>query len=423
MHAPPDVAPRGYAAPAEPVELRERLDALDVLRGLALLGMILVHFHQKMGLPVTGAEDLIGWVVWVGVEQKSWGTFAFLFGVGFAVLLRRLDARHTPVVPFYLRRLAGLAAFGLVAELCFGFHVLLEYAIWGVPLLLVRRWSTRRLLLLAGVAASIHPLGAAVDSLHAWWTLGPDGAAAAAQAAGREGEALGQARHAAELQASYLALLRARAASLRWNLAQPGYWVPDVNLTLFIIGLLALRHGVFDAPRRHVRLIVGWMSFGVVSWAVAWLLLRRVPELPVPGLQWPLSYGLGLVQDQWLCFTYIGAVVLLLAFRPAWRARLAPVGLAGRMALTNYMLQAAALDVLVSGYGLGLRVRPLLYVPATALLFGAEVALSRWWLAHYAFGPLEWVWRSATYGRAQPMQRVNRTPSPTVLTPRPRPRS
>ena len=76
-----------------------RLDSLDILRGLALAGMILVHFHQKMRIEASGLEDLIGWGVWVLVEQKAWGTFAFLFGVGFAILLRRLEARGASVVP------------------------------------------------------------------------------------------------------------------------------------------------------------------------------------------------------------------------------------------------------------------------------------------------------------------------------------
>src|SRR5918995_3739684 len=105
----------------------DRLHTLDILRGLALFGMILVHFHQKMRIEVTGLEDLIGWGVYVLVEQKAWGTFAFLFGVGFALLLRRLETRGASVVPIYLRRLAALAAFGVVAEVAFGFNVLFAY--------------------------------------------------------------------------------------------------------------------------------------------------------------------------------------------------------------------------------------------------------------------------------------------------------
>ena len=82
-----------------PLDDDSRLHALDILRGLALFGMILVHFHQRMRVEATGLEDLIGWAVWVLVEQKAWGVFAFLFGVGFAILLRRLEARGHPIVP------------------------------------------------------------------------------------------------------------------------------------------------------------------------------------------------------------------------------------------------------------------------------------------------------------------------------------
>ena len=137
------------ARPATPLTADQRLHALDILRGLALFCMILVHFHQKMRLDASGLEDLIGWGVYVLVEQKAWGTFAFLFGVGFAVLLRRLEARGTAVVPIYLRRLGTLAAFGIVAEVCFGFQILFSYAAWGLALLVIRRWSTRALLALS----------------------------------------------------------------------------------------------------------------------------------------------------------------------------------------------------------------------------------------------------------------------------------
>jgi uncharacterized protein len=174
---------------------------------------------------------------------------------------------------------------------------------------------------------------------------------------------------------------------------------------LFALGLLAVRHRVFDEPRRHARLIAGWMTFGALSWAASWLLLRNLPKMPVPGTDWPLEYGMGLIQDQWLCFAYIGAVVLLLAYRPAWPGRLAVFGLAGRMALTNYMVQVAVLDTLASGYGFGLKLRPYVYVAAAILLFAAEAAMSGVWLARYRFGPLEWVWRTFTYARRQPLRR------------------
>jgi len=155
-----------------PVHSDHRLHTLDILRGLALFGMILVHFHQKMRIEVTGLEDLIAWGVWILVEQKAWGIFAFLFGVGFAVLLRRLEARNAPVVAIYLRRLAVLAVFGVIAEVGFGFSILLAYAAWGVVLLFIRGWSTPALLATAVVAAAARPVAAELIALYTWWTHG-----------------------------------------------------------------------------------------------------------------------------------------------------------------------------------------------------------------------------------------------------------
>jgi uncharacterized protein len=392
-------APIAIESSPAPIDAEGRIHALDILRGLALFGMILVHFHQKMRLEVSGPEDLIGWGVWIGVEEKAWGTFAFLFGVGFAILLRRLDARHARVTPIYLRRLGTLACFGLIAEVGFGFSILFSYACWGVPLLLVRKWSTRALLITALVAAMARPVTAELTALWAWWTATPLPPPAT--------QALTQAVEAAAQHGGYLELLTAR-----WRLfvaSTPGGWrglLPDVNFALFIIGLLAVRHRVIDEPLRHRTLILKWMAFGAFAWLVYWVGLRRLEDLSIPGVGWPLAIGLGLTHEQWLCFTYIGAVVLLLAYRPWWTTRLAPIGQAGRMALTNYMLQVMVLDVLASGYGLELKLRPYYYLAAAILLFSLVTAFSSAWLTRFRFGPLEWFWRSVTYAHFQPIRKA-----------------
>ena len=104
-----------------------------------------------------------------------------------------------------------------------------------------------------------------------------------------------------------------------------------------------------------MRLIRGWATFGVLTWALWWVVLRNLPELPAPALDWPIKIGFGIVQDQWLALGYVGAVVLFLAYRPRWIERLRPFGVAGRMALTNYMLQAAVFDLLGSAYAFDLK--------------------------------------------------------------------
>jgi uncharacterized protein len=78
---------------------------------------------------------------------------------------------------------------------------------------------------------------------------------------------------------------------------------------------------------------------------------------------------------------------------------LAPVGWVGRMALTNYLLQSIVIDALASGYGAHLKLRPFLYLPSAIAFFGVLVLFSRTWLSHFRYGPLEWIWRAATYAR------------------------
>jgi uncharacterized protein len=394
-------------AGAPQVRSEERVRSLDILRGFALLGMILVHVHQHLEQPATSLEDLISWAIWVGAEQKSWATFAFLFGVGFAVQLRRRETKAAPVTSFYLRRLLGLALFGIFAHALFGFRILLEYAFWGVPLLFIRRWSTRSLLLAALVSVSALSLVEIAGGTREWLTLGSQGADAVAEARNATPNPARAALQAAERQPSYPVLLSARLGAMRADYLRWSFLIPGANLALFILGFLALRRGMFDSPKKHARLIVAFMAVGLLSWAVWWLLFRDLSIDLVPQrIANQLGNGLGIVSDQWLAFTYIGGLVLLLAYRPTWEGRLAAFGLAGRMALTNYFIQIALLDVLSSGYGLDLRVRPAMVPLVAALIFGAEVAASRLWLARFRLGPAEWLWRSFTYGKPQPLLRV-----------------
>jgi uncharacterized protein len=390
-----------------PARPHERVRSLDILRGLALLGMILVHVHQHLEQPATGLEDLISWFIWVGVEQKSWATFAFLFGVGFALQLGRMEAKGAPVTSLYLRRLLALAVFGIFAYALFGFRILLDYAFWGVPLLLIRRWSTRSLLVAAVVSVSALSVIDIASGSYEWATLGREGANAAAEARGATPNPIRSALKAAEAQPSYPVLLAARLQAMRADYLSWSFLIPGANLALFILGLLAYRKRLIDAPKWHLRTIVVIMALGFLSWAASWLVLPHLPTGFVPlRIGNRLSQGLGIVSDQWLAFTYIGGILLLLAYRPAWEQRLEAFGWAGRMALTNYLLQIAVLDVLSSGYGVALRLRPVMVLVVSGLIFAAEVAFSRLWLARYRMGPAEWLWRSLTYRKLQPMRRA-----------------
>ena len=375
-----------------PTTPANRVESLDILRGMALLGMFIVHFHVET-LETSGFDELIRTLVWRLVETKSHGTFALLFGAGFAVQLRRAEERGGPFASLYLRRLAVLALFGFAAHAFFGFNVLLGYAVWGVALLGLRKWSTRALLITALLSAgSVGLFRLASDSLLEL-RVGRDGVAAAEQAERAVAVEVNDALSAAEAQGSYRVLLAARLRHMAWFYTQPFFVMPSVTLALFIAGFLLVRHRVFEDPAAHRRLLGAMATFGVVSWLTA---------------NWLLGFPFfGLLRDQWLTFSYVAGALVLLAYAPGLVRHLHPVAAAGRMALTNYLVQIAALDLLFSGYALNLQqVRPVVGLAAAVTCFAAECAFSTVWLKHFQFGPAEWLWRSITYGRQQDMRRA-----------------
>jgi uncharacterized protein len=385
----------GSSSPTRPTDPARRVASIDVLRGLALLGMFVVHFHERSSDP-GGFDETVRTLIWRLVESKSHGIFALLFGVGFALQLRRAEADGRAFVARYLRRLAVLACFGFAAHAFFGFNVLLGYAAWGVALLMVRTWSTRALLATAVLCAASLSLVQLAATSYVRLTAGPDGVVAMADARRATAADVNNAVRTAEAQDRYRALVAARLRHMAWFYTQPFFFLPGVTLTLFIAGFLFVRHGVFEhihAHRRRLRILA---AFGVISWlADNWIL---------PG--WGGS-SLGIFRDQWLTFTYVAGVLLLFAHSPDLIPRLGLVANAGRMALTNYLMQIAALDVLFSGYAVGLGpVRPLVGLAAALTCFAVEVGVSTVWLMHFRFGPAEWLWRTLTYGRIQPIRRA-----------------
>ncbi|HET9582279.1 MAG TPA: DUF418 domain-containing protein [Gemmatimonadota bacterium] len=425
---PPEPTVAASLAPStltSPVAAQERIHALDILRGLAVLGMILVHFHfyandfhDLSGPARTTFEELVSWGVWLLVETKAAAVFAFLFGVGFAIQIRRAAARGASFVPLYVRRLVVLGLFGFVTHAFFGYNILLLYAYAGLWLLAVRTWSPKALLGAAVIAAMLPGLWGTARRGYDWAALGPDGAKAAAEAraeaATERAQAVNAGVEAAEAQASYAVTVRVRLEHMRWFYSQRFFLLPGSTLFLFLLGMAALGYGVFEDPQRRTRVIAGCMLYGVLAWAASrWLLPVGSGRSRLGWLGEDLRGGMGLLQESWLALTYIGAVLLLLAHRRGWTGRLAPMGWVGRMALTNYLLQIVILDVLFARYGFGLEIREALVVPATIVLFAGEVALSRFWLGRFRFGPAEWLWRSLTYGRLQPLARLE--PSPVVF--------
>jgi uncharacterized protein len=388
---------------------RDRLHVLDVLRGIALIGMFFVHFSM-FSSGGGSADKIYQSVVELFFEERFWTMFAILFGVGFAIQLRRADARGGRFVANYLRRIGTLAVFGFIAEACFGFNVLLTYAVWGTA-------TARRASLVGEAARDCRGrLRSVVERVRdrEGDVPGRDEGRARGQgnSRGHRQEESGALRGVREDEGRHELTGRSsrrESSHMTWFYAQPFSFLPVNSFMLFLLGFIALRLGLFDEPERHRRLIVTLAVAGTGLWAVQAFVF---PSLPVhetgPIVRAValnrLQYGFGLVRDMWLSFLYIGVVLLLVARDRDWLRRLAPFAWTGRMALTNYMIQVALLDLTFSKYGLGLQVTPLVGLTMAVALFAVDAMFSRWWLARFRYGPFEWLWRSATYGSWQSLR-------------------
>ena len=282
------------------------------------------------------------------------------------------------------------------------------YAVLGLALLLFRRASPRTLLW-TGLALAC--LGSAL--------LGPLVAPLLAplQAGLPAPRAMNDAAIAAFSGRDWLAVVGVNPRYDLYYLARAWY-EPVMIFSRFLLGVWAGRMLLLHEPERHrallaricgVGLVLGLLGNGVAVLRDMFALADRVPALggTAGGVLLELLASTGTIA---LGAAYAAGFALLF-LRPAWRPRLERLAPVGRMALTNYLLQTAV--SLLVFYGIGLGVGPRWGMPGRLLfwaaLFAAQIALSAWWLARYRFGPAEWLWRSLTYGRRQPMRLAPRS--------------
>lgn len=426
--APLGAVDQGTTTPAVssgPVAAAERVETLDVLRGIALFGMFLVHFLDFSVDATTAFGRALGNVNSWFFANRFMTMFAILFGAGFAVQLSRAEARGDRFAWRYLRRLLALLVFGIISTDLFGFGILLDYAIWGLPLLLIRSWSNRAVFLALIVCLLSTPIYWAGRAGYDVATGGVEKYRADAGLCAAFGlpfvslpsfsatkmcqderqRRMAARREAGRQSNDYLSVVRKRFVGTwkSWTHPWPMTFLPTGPFTLFLIGVLGFRMKVFQRPGEHGRLIAGLMVFGAASFIVDWYLYPYLFSTRGVSAPLPVQIALGffampLTRDVFLAFVYIGAILLLVASSPVWLQRLRVFGVTGRMALTNYILQVVIIDLMVrSAYGLHLRIK-IEYAPLAAFaLFAFDFALSSWWLSRYRYGPLEWIWRSVTY--------------------------
>jgi uncharacterized protein len=400
-----------------PIGSTERVEAIDILRGLALFGILAANIRGFAGPAIAYFEPARMWpgfpdrlaqaLVETFIQGKFIALFGLLFGVGFAVQLSRAQARGSRFAGIYVRRLLVLAALGLVHGLLIWWgDILLPYALTGFFLFFFRRRRDRTLLVWATLCY-LAPLLLMAGFVVAETVRGPFLPHPSEPTAAVLQEIV---RIYGDGSWTEITAQRAREA-VRHNWGFVVFAFPNL-LGLFLFGMLAWRRRVFDPPDdalpRYARIMRICLIVGVAGNATAVIIRWFVRITPMPPTAIGVGvFGLQLLSTPPLSAAYVCAAVLL-ARRPRWRDRLVPFAAVGRASLSNYLLQSVVATLLFYSYGLGFYgdFGPAALLLPTVLVYSVEPPLSRWWLERYRFGPVEWLWRSATYGRWQPLRRT-----------------
>lgn len=403
---------------ATPIPASERSALLDALRGWALFGILVVNMMLFIGfvfledearaaLPLARFDDLSELLLEWLVVGKFYSIFSLLFGIGFAIQLGRLEARGEGV-PRYLRRLAVLFLIGLAHMLLLWLgDIVALYALMGAVLLLFRRACDRNLIRWAAALWLFPVAWSAAIHFAGFQPFQPIFEMAFATMATT---GLDVSRGPLPIYSSpdLWLHLQSRPGEMLYRLGDLLYQMRFTKvLGMFLIGLWVGRRAVYaklDEYEPLLRKAAKWgLAIGLpASLAKAVLSMWPGEERPVIEFAAEVAYVLG---TPTLALGYAAGFALL--WHKRRRGLLEWAAPAGQMALTNYLMQTILQSLLFYGWGLGLigKLGLVFVFPISIALFALQVAYSRWWLAHFRFGPVEWLWRSLTYGKRQPMRR------------------
>ncbi|MFZ5831421.1 MAG: DUF418 domain-containing protein [Planctomycetota bacterium] len=423
----------------QPVHPDERFEAVDVLRGFALLGILAMNI-VAFAWPFPGYENphfsggdtapnVVAWMInSLLFSGKMMTLFSMLFGAGLVLMGDRAAARGASLAGTYYRRIFWLLAIGLVhAYLIWGGDILVTYALCGLLLYLFRRRSPRTLLILAIIVLLIaSALG------YAFLLYGRFAQEVAAQvdsniAAGQESAEWQVALHAS-WNNDLSSFFQPDQSDFHKELAlyRGGYWgivagrVPEVLLFqtygfLFfmlwgaggrmLLGMALMKWRVFSGERswRFYRglALLGY-GCGLPLTVLGALQLFAHDYNPLRTPVGSLLFGLGMVP------VALGhaAVVMMICKAGVLRWLNDRVAAVGRMALTNYLMQSLLATTLFYGYGVGLfgHVDRVGLWGIVLLIWAFQLWISPIWLNRHAYGPAEWLWRSLTYWRWQPLR-------------------
>jgi uncharacterized protein len=415
-------APAPPPRPATPVTGSERIETLDVLRGFAVLGILVMNITAYadigavyMNPTARGEPTTIGWIIWTAnhllADFKFMTLFSLLFGAGITLFAARVEARGRKPYTLHYPRMFWLWFLGMIHAYLFWWgDILVSYAVCGSVAFWFRKLRPRTLAIIAlilialpsvmmlGFAAVYDQIPADVreqiePEMKGEWS--PTQEQIDEELATYRGGWLGQMAERAP------AVFGAHTGALF-------FFVGPRVTALMLLGMALFKLGVITGEARSAlyrRLMaIGWpLGFALVA--------AGLVHDHRAGFHWRESMFVGIQFNYWgsllIAAGYLGMIALWVRGGgwPGLRERLAAVG---RMAFTNYLAHTLVFTTVFYGHGLGLfgSVSRLQQAVMVVVMFALQLWLSLVWLRYFRFGPMEWVWRSLTYGKRQPFRRA-----------------
>ncbi len=400
-----EVAP---PAVREPLPAAHRIEVLDVLRGFALLGIFIMNipsFAHSIFTPPPPQDGSFDGICVALRELLFAGKFnlmfGMVFGIGFTLQLRRLEAADPSRAAFiYMRRLAVLLAIGLVhAALLWMGDVLVAYAVLGFMLLAIRRVPDSALLALLALCL-VFPAASDALSTHLFSNE-------TTMLATFEFYQFASSNDVAFGQGTLLDAVRETLRVFAWAYGSPmglftvaGFFVQMA--TGILLGFYVGRRGWIERlpSLRHRLVPAQWTALAIALAAGGLWWAFGGSAVQDSGEDFPTSFARTIGRAALMCFYALTLVRLAIA--PATARAFRVFAYAGRMPLSNYLLQTLMGLFVFYGWGLGFwgKTRPLTeMLLAVGLYAVVQLPLSAWWLARFRYGPVEYVWRRLTYGR------------------------
>ncbi|SIS47636.1 DUF418 domain-containing protein [Salimicrobium flavidum] len=377
-----------------PIQEQERLEWIDTVRGLAIFGIFMVNvpaFNAPFFLYGGGEEyfpsetsEAVRAVIDIFFQASFYTLFALMFGFGLQMMKDRLTSRGVAYEQVLARRLFVLFLFGVIhAFVIWHGDILLTYSVLGALLLLFMKRKDRTLLLFAyGLLAAVTVPFTLMLYAARNYGLG---------SVNREGIEAAMANYG---NGSLLDIWSQNNADW-WYTNSLGNWPFLIMsmLPMMLFGMYIARKRWLHEPENHEVVIWKWWSVT----GVLFFLFKLGPYF-FGTPEW-FDMAQDNIGGSASAVFYVLSITLL--YKTTAKKVVRPLRWVGRMSLTNYILQSIVSFFAFYSVGFGLygEVTPLQSTAFVVIIFTLQIIISRWWLQKYRYGPLEWVWRSATYKR------------------------